>query len=494
MKSRNIIVLLSIIIITFGFIACTDNSLDKNNETNETVELEQNDSDLESDIESSTEVETSDKELNHGRIYIYGEMHANENINKKELEIWSDYYHNEGMRHLFIEAPYYTAEYLNIWMQADNDDILLEVYDDFAGTQAHTPLTLDFYRTIKETCPETIFHGTDVGHQYATTGQRYIRYLLLNSLQDTEYNKLAIENINQGKFYYDNNDHEYRENMMTENFIREFNRLGGEDIMGIYGTSHTDLTGQAHYDDMPSMANQLNVYYPEIVESTDLSYFSKAIEPEYTETIEVAGKTYVASYYGEQDLEGWKDFKYRKFWRLEDAYEDFKDNSVWDVVPYTNFPMQIEQGQVFVLEFGMLDGSIEYAYCRSDGDTWKGMLTNSVFSLEPREMIEVPIEIQTLSINGKDYDAAYYGKVDYKAGVGCEYIEYWHVVDAYDDLKTLETIDNTILSNYYPIPIEVGEVYIVDFALEDGTHMKTIMRSDGEMLNGKMVTIELDIK
>ena len=30
---------------------------------------------------------------------------------------------------------------------------------------------------IKELCPQTVFHGTDVGHQYGTTGERFLRYL-----------------------------------------------------------------------------------------------------------------------------------------------------------------------------------------------------------------------------------------------------------------------------------------------------------------------------
>ena len=34
------------------------------------------------------------------------------------------------MRDLFVELPYFTAQYLNRWMQADNDRILMEVYTD----------------------------------------------------------------------------------------------------------------------------------------------------------------------------------------------------------------------------------------------------------------------------------------------------------------------------------------------------------------------------
>ncbi|WP_242860603.1 hypothetical protein [Clostridium sp. KNHs205] len=68
------------------------------------------------------------------------------------------------MRHLFIELPYYTAEFLNVWMQSDSDDILDAIYDEWNGTMIHTPDIIEFYKNIKSRCPETIFHGTDVGH------------------------------------------------------------------------------------------------------------------------------------------------------------------------------------------------------------------------------------------------------------------------------------------------------------------------------------------
>ena len=50
-----------------------------------------------------------------------------------------------------------------------------------------------FYRTIKEQCPETVFHGTDVGHQYDSTGARYQDYLEERGLADTEDYRLTLE-------------------------------------------------------------------------------------------------------------------------------------------------------------------------------------------------------------------------------------------------------------------------------------------------------------
>ena len=49
-----------------------------------------------------------------GQIYLYGEVHSVPRIMDRQLEIWHEYYHNQNMRHIFIEDAYFTAEYLNI--------------------------------------------------------------------------------------------------------------------------------------------------------------------------------------------------------------------------------------------------------------------------------------------------------------------------------------------------------------------------------------------
>ena len=97
-----------------------------------------------------------------GEIYLYAEYHANEHLLQKELELWRDCY-ARGMRYLFVEEAYYTAQYFNLWMQAEDDTILLEVFKDWEGSLSYNELVLDFYRSIKADCPETIFVGTDMG-------------------------------------------------------------------------------------------------------------------------------------------------------------------------------------------------------------------------------------------------------------------------------------------------------------------------------------------
>ncbi len=320
-----------------------------------------------------------------GQIYLYGEQHSVQKILDKEFELWYENYHSKNMRHLFVEYPYYTAEFLNIWMKADNDDILDAIYDDWDGTAAQNPMTKEFYKKIKNQCPETIFHGTDVGHQFDTTGERFLNYLRHNSLENSEQYLLAQEAIEQGKSYYKQQDSVYRENKMVENFTREFDKLNGESIMGIYGAAHTGFDDMAfNTTSTPCMANQLKNRYGDNIHSEDISFLALEIEPLRVDTIEVNGKKYEASYFGKENITSFsKDYTQREFWRLENSYNDFKDKSkTGDVLPYDNYPMLINTEQVFVIDYTKVDGSIIRKYYRSDGFVWQGMPSTEEFTLE----------------------------------------------------------------------------------------------------------------
>lgn len=319
-----------------------------------------------------------------GSIYLYGEAHGQAKIIDKEYELWSEFYHNEGMRHLFVELPYFTAEYLNLWMQSDNDEILEKIYDDWKGTSSHNPYTKEFYKKIKGECPETIFHGTDIGHQYDITGNRYLSYLAANDLTGSGKYTLTVEAIQQGRFFYSKDDHVYQENKMTENFIREFEKLGNESVMGIYGSAHTGLDEMDYKtQSVPCMGNQLQEHYGDNIYSENLSWIAKDIEPSRVDYISLQGKEYTASYFGKQDLNGFKDYAYREFWRLEDAYEDVKDLPLADnYLPYDNYPMPIEAGQVFVISYTRTDGSMEREYHLSNGQKWEAMYSTQQFTAD----------------------------------------------------------------------------------------------------------------
>ncbi len=178
------------------------------------------------------------------QIILYGEQHGIKEFYEYEFKEWQRFYEEEGMRDLFLELPYYTAEFLNLWMQEEDDAILDEMYADTEGTASHTQDYLDFFRKIKESCPETVFHGTDVGHQFEITGARYLAYLEEKGLTDSEKYELALANMEQGKEWYEKQDPvdwDWREEKMIENFLETYERIGRGKIMGIYGGAHVDV-------------------------------------------------------------------------------------------------------------------------------------------------------------------------------------------------------------------------------------------------------------
>lgn len=178
-----------------------------------------------------------------GNIYLVGETHAVERILEEKLRIWNDFYHNEGMRHYFVEYGYCTVSFLNMWMQADDNGILDMVYENWKGTSAHNQVVYDYFVNVKKTCPDTVFHCTDVEHQYKLTGAEYIKYLEENGMKDSEEYRLASEANEQGRTFYQKKGTEateYREAKMAENFMREFDALGGISVFGVFGSNHTN--------------------------------------------------------------------------------------------------------------------------------------------------------------------------------------------------------------------------------------------------------------
>lgn len=320
-----------------------------------------------------------------GEIFLYGEKHSVSDILEKEFELWSSHYQNDGMRDLFVELPYYTAEYINLWMKSDDDAILDSLYQDWAGTAIHSQEVINFYKRIKHECPETVFHGTDVGHQYDTTGKRFLEYLESTGQQQSERYRLSQENIRQGRYYYQHSDNAYRENAMVENFIREFDGLNGADVMGVYGSAHTNIEAMGYAaNSVPCMANQLYKRYGNALHAEDLTSLALNHEASRTDTIKIGEKEYTALYFGKADISAaFPDFQCREFWRLENAYDDFKDNSrTGNVLPYNNYPMEIETGQIFVIDYTKMDGSIVREYHRSDGNTWQGAPATEEFRID----------------------------------------------------------------------------------------------------------------
>ncbi len=321
--------------------------------------------------------------LKEKKILLYGEQHGVEPILNKEFELWSNLYHKKGYRDLFVELPYSAAELLNIWMKESDDNILEQLYQDWKGSLSHNRATVQFYQKIKKDCPATVFHGTDVGHQYNTTGVRFLKYLESKGLKDSEAYTRTLENIKQGKTYYQTwkrspqEAEAMREQAMTENFLREVPKLNGAPIMGIYGVDHIK---DAKQSGLETMASRLKVQQHGLALHTeDLSPYRLMTSPLRVETVTIGGKNYQASYFGQLSLK-LRDYAFREFWRLENAYEDVKNLPLTgDVLPDDNYPTVVQKGQVFMILYTKHDGSTETKTYRSDGRLWQGLSTTEEF-------------------------------------------------------------------------------------------------------------------
>ncbi len=222
------------------------------------------------------------------QIRLYGETHGQKEFYNLEVKLWKGYY-DEGYRNLFVELPYYSAEFLNLWMKEDSDELIDQWFEEIQGTLSSNSYSYEFWHEIKELCPETVFYGTDVGHQYYSTGQRYLEYLEKEGLTDSENYTLAKECISQGEQYRveDTNPSgisTLREGYMISNFIDAYDRCGGGKIMGIYGDYHTNLSAPDR------MAAGIKNHYGESISSVDLDnmIFGKHIEP-YRIGISISG-------------------------------------------------------------------------------------------------------------------------------------------------------------------------------------------------------------
>lgn len=327
-----------------------------------------------------------------GQIYLYGEIHYSEAIQARELELWSECYHQRGMRHLFIEWPYFDAQWLNLWMQADSDELLDEYIQDIVELRqsANSPyppgayeMVREFYKRIKKDCPDTVFHGTNMGYMYWTPGERYLKLLEDAGQTDTEQYRTAKENMEQGKYFYESvpgGNHIYREEKMTENFIRERDKLGNADIMGIYGAAHV-RPGDIYWGgEGPNMASRLLERYGEDLHCESVM---DSVQPLGTEVITLAGKDYTAQRFGKCYMPTPSGDAYIEYWRLEDAYEDFRyaqPTYEWIYADHY-YPMPVEEGQVFVIDMAA-EGTVERRYYICTGSTGKEGLRTDEFLVE----------------------------------------------------------------------------------------------------------------
>lgn len=244
----------------------------------------------------------------------------------------------------------------------------------------------------------------------------------------------------------------------------------------------------------PSLVNKsaavLNVF-PRLVYQICVKGVMDALN---MDKITINGKEYEASYFGEQDMSSWSSvFTKRKYWRLENAYDDFKDKiKLEQVLPYNNYPpINIEIGQVFVIDYYKSSKAVERKFYIADGSAWNDMPCTREFFLDYLK----PIRSDKMIVCGKEYEASYFGEQDMSDW--SEYAtkrEFWRLENVSGAFEQCKRSDDVLPYNNYPlIKIEIGQVFVIDYHTRNGTIDRRYYVSDGTIWQGMQSTRQLII-
>lgn len=260
------------------------------------------------------------------------------------------------------------------------------------------------------------------------------------------------------------------------------------------GAKVIDMALKYGYDSPISFARAFQTFHgfnPSLASKSDmiLNMFPRLIyqicvkevlEVMKKEIITINGKEYEASYFGESDMSSWSDeFSKRKYWRLENAYDDFKDKpKLGQVLPYNNYPpINIEIGQIFVIDYYKSNGIVERRYYISDGTVWKDMPCTREFVPDYLQ----PVRIDKITICGKEYEASYFGEQD--MSYWSDYAtkrEFWRLEKSNGQFENGEKLNDVLpYNNYPPIKIENGQVFVIDYHTKNGTTDRRYYIADG---------------
>ena len=210
--------------------------------------------------------------------------------------------------------------------------------------------------------------------------------------------------------------------------------------------------------------------------------------------ITVDGKEYEASYFGEIEMASWSsEYSKRRYWRLENAYEDMKNKqALHGLLPYNNYPpINIEEGQVFVIDYYTKDGGVERKYYVADGTVWQDMLCTREIAIAAME----PLLTERLTVGGKEYDASYFGEMEMESWSPI-YLKrkYWRLENAYEDVKNNPPKREVLpYNNYPPIDFKEGQVFVIDYYTKDGGVERKCYIADGSVWRDMPCTREIEI-
>lgn len=108
-----------------------------------------------------------------------------------------------------------------------------------------------------------------------------------------------------------------------------------------------------------------------------------------------------------------------------------------------------------------------------------------VYQIHAKEVQDM-IRKEVISVNGKDYEADYYGERDMSSWSDyADKREYWRLVNVGDDFKNCRK-DSEVLpyNNYPPMAIEVGQVFVIDYHKKEGGIDRRFYLADGTVWQG----------
>ncbi len=244
----------------------------------------------------------------------------------------------------------------------------------------------------------------------------------------------------------------------------------------------------------PSLASKSDTVlnkFPRLIYQICVKEVSEAMKKEF---ITINDKEYEASYLGESDMSSWSNvFSKRKYWRLENTYDDFKDKpKLEQVLPYNNYPpINIEFGHIFVIDYYKSDETVERKYYIADGSVWNDMSCTREFCLDYLK----PIRTDKLIVCGKEFEASYFGEQDMSSW--SDYAtkrEFWRLENVNGAFEKCELSNDVLPYNNYPlIKIELGQVFVIDYHTRKGTIDRRYYVSDGTIWQDMPSTRQLII-
>ena len=119
------------------------------------------------------------------------------------------------------------------------------------------------------------------------------------------------------------------------------------------------------------------------------------------------------------------------------------------------------------------------------------MLCTREFVLHYQE----PIRTDWLTIGEKEYKASYFGQQD--MSYWSEYAtkrEFWRLEDVGDDFDNSARLSSVLpYNNYPPIPIEVGQMFVIDYHTTKGTVERRCYIADGTVWEDMPSTREINV-